>query len=118
MGGVGEAFNLMGPIPADAEFKIGGGEVIDEVHRQLRTGGLEEVSEFRALGPLQDIQFFNYSNFFQLRDLVFWLVLHGAGCFPSTLEIMVRNFAAGNFVQNNMYRPRQPSLDPARPALM
>lgn len=94
MGGVGEQFNLMGNIPANSEFKIGGGDLIAEINRQLGTNGLQDLPEYRALGQTQQIEFYNYSNFFQLRDLVHWLVLHGAGCFPSTLELMVRAFAA------------------------
>jgi hypothetical protein len=118
MGGAGEQFNLMGPIPANAQFRIGGDGLVREIHRQLKTKGLQELAEFRELGRPERVQFYNYSNFFQLRDLVHWLVLHGAGCFPSTLEIMVRHFAAGNIVQNNMYRPRRPSNDQKRPAVM
>ncbi len=118
MGGVGEQFNLMGPIPANSQFRIGGGGIIREIHRQLGTKGLQEIPEFQELGRPEHIEFYNYSNFFQLRDLAHWLVLHGAGCFPSTLEIMVRHFAAGNIVQNNMYRPRRPSVDIKRPAIM
>lgn len=118
MGGVGEQFNLMGPIPAHSVFKIGGENLLDEVNRQLGTKGLQEIPKFRKLGKPQQVEFFNYSNFYQLRDLIHWLVLHGSGCFPSTLETMVRQFAAGNIVQNNMYRPIKPSHDRARPAIM
>ena len=46
--------------------------------------------------------------------MVFWLLLHDAGCFPSTLETMVRRFAEGKVVQNNMYGPARPSFDRER----
>ena len=121
VGGVGEQFNLMGPLPANSEFSICSGEIVTAINRHLGTNGLEDIPEFRelqALGPIQDVEFFNYSNFYQLRDLVFWLVLHRAGCFPSTLEIMVRAFASGNIVQNSMYRPRVASIDSSRPVVM
>lgn len=118
MGGVGEQFNLMGPIPAHSEFRIGGDDLVGEINRQLRTRGLQDLPAFRKLGRPQPVEFFNYSNFFQLRDLIHWLVLYGAGCFPSTLEFMVRHFASGNIVQNNMYRPLKPSADRAKPAIM
>lgn len=118
MGGVGTQFNLMGPIPADSEFRMGGGALVADINRQLGTRGLDELPEFRELGRPQQVEFFNYSNFYQLRDLVHWLVLHGAGCFPSSLEQMVRHFAAGSIVQNNMYRPLRPSIDKGAPALL
>jgi hypothetical protein len=56
--------------------------------------------------------------FYRLKDLVTWLLVHDAGCFPSTLEIIVRRFAMGNIVQNNMYKTKRPSKDPKRPSLM
>jgi len=118
MGGVGTHFNLMGPIPSHGEFKITDDTVVDDINQQLGTHGLLDLPEFRELGTPQKVEFYNYGLFYDLKDLVRWLVLHGAGCFPSTLESMVRHFAAGSVVQNNMYRAAIPSQVPEKPAVM
>lgn len=122
MGGVGEAFNLMGPIPSDSRFMVTDSTALNEVKKNLGSQGLDDLEEFHKLkrryGELQTVKFFNYGTFYTLRDLVFWLLVHDAGCFPSTLETMVRHFAAGHIVQNDMYTPARPSKDRERPALM
>jgi hypothetical protein len=118
MGGVGSHFNLMGPIPAHSEFKVTDSSVMDEINQQLGTQGLNEFPEFRNLGLPQRVEFYNYGLFYELKDLVRWLVLHDTGCFPSTLEHMVRHFASGSVVQNSMYRPANPSMDAGTPAVM
>jgi hypothetical protein len=118
MGGVGTHFNLMGPIRSDADFKVTQSALLDTINHQLGTSSLEDFPELRKLAPPQDVEFYNHTNFFSLRDLIFWHVLYGAGCFPSTLEHMTRHFAAGKVVQNNVYRPAIPSLSPKRPAIM
>jgi hypothetical protein len=118
MGGVGEFFNLMGPIPAHSELRVTTPKIINDINAALGTKGLSEFKEFTQLGHPQTVEFYNYGIFYQLRDLIHWLVLHGAGCFPSTLEHMVRHFATGNVIQNNMYRPSIPSLNPKVPAIM
>src|SRR5947208_3310997 len=66
----------------------------------------------------EKVEFSNYGLFYRLRDLVQWLLVHDAGCFPSTLESIVRRFAQGNVVQNNMYSTKAPSHDPEKPSLM
>jgi hypothetical protein len=118
MGGVGERFNLMGPIPPHSRFRLTRTDVLDEIDRQLGSHGLLDFDEFRALGPTQDVEFYNYSLLYNLRDFVRWLVLHQAGCFPSTLEFIVRFFAGGSVIQNSMYEPARPSNDMERPAVM
>lgn len=122
MGGVGHAFNLMGPIPPDSRFTVGDSAPLQSVKRQLGSSGLEDLDEYRQLerrySKLQRVEFFNYGAFYTLRDLVFWLLVHDAGCFPSTLEAMVRHFAAGHIIQNDMYMPSVPARDGDRPALM
>jgi hypothetical protein len=118
MAGIGENFNLMGGNPVDSEFMSKPNTVIEDINKQLGTSSLREFSTFREMPPPQQIYFYNRTKFYQLRDMVFWLVLHDAGCFPSSLEIMKRHFAAGRVIHNNMYRPPQPSLDPDRPAIM
>jgi hypothetical protein len=118
MGGVGTEFNLMGPIPPNAELRVSHSDVLETVNRQLKSKGLEDIPEFRKLGKLQNVEFYNYEFFYTLRDLVFWLVLHDAGSFPSSLEVMVRHMAAGNVVQSNRYSPHKPSKNRLKPALM
>jgi hypothetical protein len=79
---------------------------------------LRDLKEYCALGPVEEIEFYNYEVFYTLRDLAFWLVLHDAGSFPSSLEVMVRHIAAGNIVQSDQYAPAKPALNRKKPALM
>jgi hypothetical protein len=118
MAGVGSHFNLMGGNNIDAEFMSKPNTVLEDINKQLGTSSLREFPQFAEIPPPQQIYFYNRTKFFQLRDMVFWLVLHGAGCFPSSLEIMKRHFAAGKAIHNNMYRPPRPSLEPDKPAIM
>ncbi|HEX7975106.1 MAG TPA: hypothetical protein VF498_11910 [Anaerolineales bacterium] len=118
MGGVGEMFNLMGPIPSNSTFKVTSTHLIDEINQQLGTEGLRELPEFRSLGTPERVEFFNYTNFYQLRDLVFWAILYGSGAYPSTFEHMARHFAGGEVVQNVMYRSSSRSLDETKPKVM
>lgn len=118
MAGVGTHFNLMGGNHVDAEFMSRPNTVLEDINKQLGTASLREFKQYAELPTPQQIYFYNRTKFFQLRDMVFWLVLHGAGCFPSSLEIMKRHFAAGKAIHNNMYRPPRPSLEPDKPAIM
>lgn len=118
MGGVGSTFNLMGPIPPDSTFKVAPPTALDDVNRQLSSKGLRDLKEFRALGKAQPVEFFNYSLFYGMEDLVFWALVHDAGVFPSGLEHMSRHFAAGNLVQNSLYSPAVPSRNKKAPAVM
>ena len=118
MGGVGKAFNLMGPIHSDAVFRVEPADILIEVNRQLKSRGLADLKEFRALGPAQPVDFFNYSLFYGMEDLVFWALVHDAGVYPSGLEHMAKHFAAGNLVQNSLYAPDKPSRNKKKPAVM
>jgi hypothetical protein len=118
MAGVGTHFNLMGGNHVDAEFMSKPNTVLEDINTQLGTASLREFPKFADMPTPQQIYFYNRTKFFQLRDMIFWLVLHGAGAFPSSLEIMKRHFAAGKAIHNNMYRPPKPSLDPEKPAIM
>jgi len=125
LGGVGTHFNLMGTFPADTTFRVAT-EYTDHalmaINQQVGYRGLYDVPEYRQIeeryGQAEQIEFSNYGMFYRLKDLVLWLLVHDAGCFPSTLETIVRRFAMGNVVQNNMYFTKHPSSDPKRPALM
>jgi hypothetical protein len=122
LGGVGSHFNLMGTQHSDAQFKVISPDLLDEVNRQIPAPGLDDMEEYQELekkwGKPQEVEYNNYGVFYTLKDLVFWLLLHDAGCFPSTLELMVRRFAEGKVVQNNMYAPARPSFDRDNPATM
>ena len=118
MGGVGKHFNLMGPIPPSARLSVKSPTILDKVNRQLKSKGLADLPEYRRLGKVQEVEFFNYEIFYTLRDLAFWLLVHKAGSFPSSLEVMVRHIAAGNIVQSNQYAPVQPSRNPRTPVFM
>jgi hypothetical protein len=125
LGGVGTHFNLMGSVPSDSTFRVATeytSFVINEINKQVGNKGLDELPEYReiqdGLSKAEQVEFSNYGMFARLEDLVLWLLVHDAGCFPSTLETIVRRFAVGNVVQNNMYSTKHPSSDPKRPALM
>jgi hypothetical protein len=118
MGGVGRTFNLMGPIPSDSKFNVAPPTALDQVNRQLGSKGLRDLKEFRSLGKAQPVEFYNYSLFYGMEDLVFWALVHDAGVFPSGLEHMARHFAAGNLVQNSLYTPANPSRSKKAPAVM
>lgn len=111
MGGIGSHFNLMGPFPSDSEFSVLAPGVLDRLTSQLGTERLEALPQWKALGEIQPVDLYNYGFLYTLRDLVFWLLLHDAGCFPSTLEHMARAFAQGNIIQNSMYAPGRPSAN-------
>jgi hypothetical protein len=125
LGGVGTHFNLMGSIPADATFKVATEYTtyaLDAINQQVGYQGLYDVPEYRQieeqLTGAEQVEFSNYGMFARAEDLVLWLLVHDAGCFPSTLETIIRRFAMGNVVQNNMYFTKRPSSDPKRPAVM
>ncbi len=117
-GGVGAQFNLMGPIPANATFRIAPTDIFDVIHKKMKTRGVADLKEFRALPKAQPVELFNFTNFYTLRDMVFWHLLHRAGSYPSTLAHMARNFPLGKVIQNSMYRPNKPSRSAKNPAVM
>ena len=125
LGGVGTHFNLMGSIPSDATFKVATeytSHALGEINQQVGHLGLYDVPEYRQIeqqfAQAEQVEFNNYGMFYRLKDLVTWLLVHDAGCFPSTLEIIVRRFAMGNVVQNNMYQTKRPAGDGKTPVLM
>src|SRR6266480_4399632 len=113
LGGVGTHFNLMGSFPADTTFRIATeytNHAIQAINQQVGYKGLYDLPEYRQIeeryGQAEQVEFSNYGMFYRLKDLILWLLVHDAGCFPSTLETIVRRFAMGNVVQNNMYFTR------------
>jgi hypothetical protein len=125
LGGVGEHFNLLGTFPSDSTFKVATeytSHILGEVHRQAGSKGLRDLQEYSEIqekyDQAEEVEFSNYGMFYRLKDFVLWLLVHDAGCFPSTLETIIRRFAQGNVVQNNMYSTKNPSDDPENPAIM
>lgn len=118
IGGVGEYFNLMGPIPADSTIKITDGLLLEAVNRQLGCSGLEDHPDYPGLGCVQEVEFFNYGTFHTLGELVLWLLVHETGCYPSTLQHVAREFQRGRVVQNYMYRANAPAPERGMPIIM
>jgi hypothetical protein len=117
--GVGTHFNLMGPIQSDAKFMIKPNTLLADLARQMRGQQIQDFDLTRKYGTPLEIDFYNYTNFFTLKDLVFWQLVHGSGCFPTALEFMKRHFAAGKIVQNNSYTvPSFVAQDSKQPAGM
>lgn len=117
-GGFGERFNLMGPIQSNAVFKIAPTDIFEVIKEGSKTKGLDDIKAFRQLPKPQRVELYNYTNFYSLRDLVFWHLLYGAGGYPSTLVHMARNFPLGKIVQNSMYMPAKPVRSGDKPAIM
>jgi len=118
IGGVGTRFNLMGPIQPDAEFKIKPTTLLADINRQFGQGEIDDYLASKKHPKPVEVDFFNYTNFYTLRDLVFWHLVHGSGCFPSALEHMKRHFAIGKVVQNNVYQVPFPGRDPKIDSIM
>ena len=69
MGGIGEVFHLMGPIPSNASFKIGSTrDIFANLERQLGTRGLKELPAYRQLGTPERIEYFNYTCLLYTSD--------------------------------------------------
>lgn len=117
-GGFGERFNLMGPIQANSIFKIEPTNIFEVLKTQTKTRGLRDIKAFRALPKPQKVELYNYTNFYSLKDLIFWHLLYGAGSYPSTLAHMARNFPLGKIIQNSMYMPPKPVKSGKSPAIM
>lgn len=119
MGGVGQLFNLMGALPSNSTFKIAhSSRLLDEIDRQLGTNGLRELTERNGLGNPEKVEYFNYTIFHQLREMVFWSVLYGSRAYPSTFEHMARHFAKGDFVHTMLYRSSRPESKDGKPTVM
>jgi len=118
IGGVGEYFNLMGPIPSDSAIKITDARLLEAVNAQLGGSGIQDHPDYKNLKNVQEVEFFNYGMFHTLEELVHWLLVHETGCYPSTLQHVVREFARGRIVQNYMYRANLRSKVPDEPVIM
>ena len=108
-GGFATRFNLMGPVQSNAVFRITPTDVFDVVKKQSKTNGVSDIKEFNKLPKAQPVELYNYTNFYSLRDLVFWHILYDAGAYPSTLAHMARNFPLGKIIQNSNYANPQKS---------
>jgi hypothetical protein len=118
MTGSGTLFNLMGPESATAVFKSVDSPLLDEINRQIGSNGLRDFPEFQKYSKPQTIEFFNFTTFYQLRDIVFWSALKRCGLFPSGLEHFARHIASGRVVHNVLFAPNLVPLDPEAPVIM
>jgi len=116
--GAGTVFNLMGPESARSIFKDTGSHAFDEVNRQLGSRGLHDVPAFERFARAQEVTFYNHTAFYQLRDLVFWSILHGGGLFPSGFAKFAQEIASGKIIHNALFTPAIRSKDTARPVSM
>ncbi len=111
-------FTLMGPIQSNAGFQNCPTDIFEVIKEGSKTKGLDDIKAFRQLPKPQKVELYNYTNFYSLRDLVFWHLLYGTGGYPSTLVHMARNFPLGKIVQNSMYMPVKPVKSGDKPAIM
>jgi hypothetical protein len=118
MMGVGKQFNLMGPESALSVFKTAGSALLDEVNRQVGSDGLNDFDEFRRFGRPQQVEFYNFETFYQVRDVVFWSALQRCGLIPSGLEHMARHIAEGKIIRNMLFSPAVPARSEEEPAIM
>jgi hypothetical protein len=118
MAGIGTRFNLMGPLQPDAEFKIKPNTLISDLNTLFGSAELTEFLAKSRYGRPVNVEYFNHTMFYSLRDLIFWHVLHGSGGFPSSLEHMKRHFTSGKIVQNNVYEMPLTSREPDKLAVM
>lgn len=117
MTGFGTTFNLMGPEPSRSVFKQADTDILDEVNRQIGSKGLYDFPDFHKLN-IQQVDFHNFTIFYQLRDLVFWSSLYGGGLVPSGFERLAQFFVSGRIVENQLFIPSMPSSDPKQPVSM
>lgn len=119
MGGVGQLFNLMGALPANSAFKIAhSSSLLDEINDQLGTDGLYELTERARVDAPEKVEYFNYTIFHQLREMVFWSILYGSRAYPSTFEHMARHFAKGDLLHTMLYRSSRGESKDNKPKVM
>lgn len=108
--GAGARFNLMSHESPLAFYVGARPTVFSQVNRQVGSNGLHDFDEFAEMDPAQQVEFYNPTVFYQLRDVVFWNNLNGFQLFPSGFEDVRRQFAAGNVIRNVLFRPGAPSM--------
>ncbi len=111
MNGIGEEFQLNSPSSALNITLPGRPEVFKEINDQLGSRGLEDFEEFQGVKDIQQVVFYDFTNFYQARDLAFWSALYDCGLSPSGFEEFSRHLAAGKVVTSMRFRPSRPSLD-------
>jgi|SwirhirootsSR3_FD_contig_31_18948640_length_1073_multi_5_in_0_out_0_1 hypothetical protein len=107
--GAGARFNLMSHESPLARYVGARPSVFADVNRQVGSKGLNDFPEFADMGAPQEVQFFNPTVFYQLKDVVFWNALNGFQLFPSGFEDVRRMFASGNVIRNVIFSPSAPS---------
>jgi hypothetical protein len=116
--GVGAHFNLLGPESPMSVLKSEDTMIIEDLNRQIGSEGLYEFSQFKKLGRPQQVEFYNFSEQYQTRDLAFWGALHDTGFSPSGFEHLTRHLAAGKVMHTAIFSARLPSKDRKRPIVM
>lgn len=117
MQGIGEHFNLVGPESPLAILERADSRLLDSVNEQLGSRGLHDFEAFQQYRHykeerfLQNTEFYNFTTFYQLRDMVFWSALYQCGLSPSGFEIMSREIAAGKTIHNVRFSPPVPSAN-------
>ncbi|HZY30451.1 MAG TPA: hypothetical protein VFF86_02305 [Candidatus Methylomirabilis sp.] len=112
MKGAGAVFQLNSPSSALGRT-LGNIEssVFDKINQQLGSKGLADLPDFAEVDRLQHVEFYDPTNFYQVRDLIFWSVLHECGLSPSGLEDFATHLAAGEVVRSLLFRPASPTED-------
>src|SRR6266536_1236772 len=87
MNGIGEEFQLNSPSSALNITLPGRPEVFKEINDQLGSRGLEDFEEFQGVKDIQQVVFYDFTNFYQARDLAFWSALYDCGLSPSRFSL-------------------------------
>jgi hypothetical protein len=103
--GAGSRFNLMSHESPLAHYVGARPSLFTQVNRQVGSKGLHDFKEFAEMNPPQEVEFYNPTVFYQLRDVVFWNALNGFQLFPSGFEDVRRVFASGNVIRNLLFSP-------------
>jgi len=111
MKGAGARFNLMSHESPRAVYLGARPAIFDLVNAQVGSAGLFDFEEFRRIPQLQRITFENPSVFYQVRDVIFWSVLHRTGLFPTGFEDIGKQLSSGNVIRNVLFTPAKPSYD-------
>ena len=70
MKGSGTRFNLLSHESPLSVYIGARQEAFDELNRQVGSQGLHDFAEFRELGPPQEVELYNPTLFYQMRDVV------------------------------------------------
>jgi hypothetical protein len=118
MKGSGTRFNLLSHESPLSVYIGARREAFDDLNRQVGSAGLEDFAEFRELGPPQEVELYNPTLFYQMRDVVFWSVLNGFGLFPTGFEDVGKQLTSGNVIRNLLFTPSVAARGDSEPIYM